>query len=132
LQELEGDNKALIFYESPHRVVDMLEDVREALGNRPAVVAREVTKVHEEFVRGSLSEVLERLKSKPVKGEITVVVGPSQDSARPATSGQSISSELEQAMANECLDERGALKAVARRRGISKSEVYRQWRCEKG
>jgi 16S rRNA (cytidine1402-2'-O)-methyltransferase len=132
LQELVDANKALVFYESPHRVVDMLEDVCEFLGNRPAVVAREVTKVHEEFVRGSVSEVLDHLKSKPVKGEITVLVGPSQASAGTASFSQSIRSELEQARASEGLDERGALKAVARRRGISKSEAYRLWQNEKG
>ena len=132
LQELVGANKALVFYESPHRVLEMLTDVYDLLGNRPAVVAREVTKVHEEFVRGSISEVLEHLKTKPVKGEITVLVGPSQASAATASPSRSIHSELEQARANEGLDDRSALKAVARRRGISKSEAYRLWQNEKG
>ena len=132
LQELVAANKALVFYESPHRVVDMLVDVYELLGNRPAVVAREVTKVHEEFVRGPISQVLEHLKNKPVKGEITVLVGPSQASSGTTSPSLSIHSELEQARADSGLDDRGALKAVARRRGISKSEAYRLWQNEKG
>src|SRR5205085_8345613 len=66
----------LILYESPHRLLVMLEDIRKFLGDRAIVVAREVTKLHEEFVRGTVTEVLDRLKTKPIKGEITVIVGP--------------------------------------------------------
>ena len=131
LKELEGGKKSLIFYESPHRLVEMLGDVREVLGDRPAVVAREVTKVHEEFLRGTVTELLELLKKKPVKGEITVLVGPPVDAQSKFVASQPISKELTCVMADEGSDERGALKIVARRRGISKSEAYRQWQMEK-
>jgi 16S rRNA (cytidine1402-2'-O)-methyltransferase len=135
LEELKEATKTLVFYEAPHRVLEMLKDVRDVLGDRQVVVAREVTKLHEEFVRGSASEVLARLKQKPVKGEITVLVGgelngaPDSSSSSPA---RPIRRELEQAMEEQGLDERRALKRVARSRGISKSEAYRQWQLEKG
>lgn len=131
LQTLESADESLVFYESPHRILEMLEDTLEILGDRPAVVAREVTKFHEEFLRGPVSDVLVQLMKKPVKGEITVMVGPSASPQKKSLSVQFIRPEIERAMSQEGLDERGALKAVARRRGISKSEAYRQWQFEK-
>lgn len=133
LAPLKGATKTLVFYEAPHRVLDMLKDVREVLGNRPVVVAREVTKLHEEFLRGSTTEVLERLKEKPVKGEITVVVGAFQNGeiiySLPL---RSIKQEVEKVMADRGVDQRAALKVVARARGVSRSEAYRQLQLEKG
>jgi 16S rRNA (cytidine1402-2'-O)-methyltransferase len=131
LGELRSAAQTLVFYEAPHRLVEMLEDLRAELGDRPAVVAREVTKLHEEFVRGSVSEVLERLRKKPVKGEITVLVGHEESPAPPGAAGRPLRPELERVMSERGLDLRAALKTVARARGISKSEAYRQYQMEK-
>lgn len=131
LKELEPVTKTLIFYESPHRVVDMLEDVRDLLGDRPVVVAREVTKVHEEFLRGSVSEVLERLRRKPVRGEFTVLVGWSGAGVGAPPGSLPLRPEITRLMAEQKLDLRGALKAIARARGISRSEAYRLYQTEK-
>ena len=131
LEELKGVSKTLVFYEAPHRVLDMLEDIRQILGDPPVVVAREVTKIHEEFLRGSASEVLVQLRKKPVKGEITVLVGPHAPPEEKTSSEASIREELQQVMAQQGLDERAALKVVARRRGISRSAAYRLWQFEK-
>jgi 16S rRNA (cytidine1402-2'-O)-methyltransferase len=131
LEELRGVTKTLVFYEAPHRVLDMLEDIRQVLGDPPVVVAREVTKIHEEFLRGSASEVLGRLKKKPVKGEITVLVGPHPAPEERGASEGTVREELERAMAEQGLNERAALKVVARRRGLSRSAAYRQWQFEK-
>lgn len=131
LKEMRGSPKTLVFYEAPHRVLDMLEDVKDILGDVPVVVAREVTKVHEEFVRGSASEVLALLKSKPVKGEITALVGAQTKGAKKPPVRRAIHGELEQVMAERGIDERAALKVVARSRGISRSDAYRQWQMEK-
>jgi 16S rRNA (cytidine1402-2'-O)-methyltransferase len=131
LEEMKGVSKTLVFYEAPHRLVDMLADLRDVLGDPPVVVAREVTKVHEEFLRGTASEVLSRLKKKPVKGEVTVLAAPQLATLPVATSGSTIREEVTQVMAAEGLDERAALKAVARKRGISRSEAYRQLQGEK-
>jgi len=64
-----------VVYESPHRLLQSLEDAREELGDRPAALARELTKLHEEVLRGSLSEILEALRARPsIKGEVALVV----------------------------------------------------------
>ncbi len=131
LEEMRGSRKTLVFYEAPHRVLDMLQDAKEILGDLPVVVAREVTKLHEEFLRGSVSEVLVRLKKKPVKGEITVLVGAQRRRAAKVPPGRALRKEMERLMAEHGFDERAALKAVARARGISRSEAYRQWQMEK-
>jgi len=133
LEELKDATKTLVFYEAPHRLLEMLRDVRETLGDRDIVVAREVTKIHEEFLRGTISSTLEYLKKRPVKGEITVLIGtPSSAGARESSAPvASIRSEVAQVMAERKLDERTALKAVARARGISRSEAYRQLQMEK-
>ena len=75
LEELVSATRTLVFYESPYRVMEMLSDVRDILGDREVVMAREVTKVHEDFWRGTISALLERAKGKTVKGEITLLVG---------------------------------------------------------
>lgn len=132
LEELTSAAKTLVFYEAPHRVVEMLKDVRDILGNRLVVVAREVTKVHEEFLRGSASEVLDRLAAKPVKGEITVLVGPASETNGGGVREEAMREALARVMREQSLDERAALKIVARSRGVSKSEAYRQLQMEKG
>jgi 16S rRNA (cytidine1402-2'-O)-methyltransferase len=133
LEALKERPGTLIFYEAPHRVLEMLKDAASILGDRPAVVAREVTKVYEEFLRGSLSEVVTSLKSKSVKGELTVLVGPPAGEARAQTAAAklSVSEEIARYLAKPGTDERAALKTIARDRRISKSEAYRQWQLEK-
>jgi len=131
LRELQGSDKTLVFYEAPHRALEMLTDLRKTLADRPVVVAREVTKIYEEFLRGSASEVIERMKKRPPKGEITVLVGPPTESETETSSESAIGDELERVMEEQGLDERAALKVVARARGISKSDAYRQWQAEK-
>jgi 16S rRNA (cytidine1402-2'-O)-methyltransferase len=133
LEELKDATRTLVFYEAPHRLVDMLKDAREILGEREIVIAREVTKVHEEFLRGTISTALEYLKRKPAKGEITVLLGlhavpEAKDVAPPAAS---ILSEILAVMAERKVDERAALKIVARARGVSKSDAYRLLQSEK-
>ncbi|MCG3116703.1 MAG: 16S rRNA (cytidine(1402)-2'-O)-methyltransferase [Candidatus Manganitrophus sp. SA1] len=75
LEQLKPDPRTLIFYESPFRIVGLLEEIKTILGDRPVVVAREITKMFEEFIRGSVTEVLEKIGKKTMKGEITLVVG---------------------------------------------------------
>lgn len=131
LRELKG-GRALVFYESPQRVAEALQDVLAILGDRPVVLAREITKLHEEFLRGTVSEVLGRLKGKTVKGEVTVLLGPAENGVERSTEivPRSIQEDLDQTMA-QGLSEKAALKLVAKSRGLSKSEAYRQWQSEK-
>src|SRR5215467_12860504 len=76
LERLRIEDRTIIFYEAPHRIEETLADAKEILGDRPACIAREVTKLHEEFRRGALSELLTSLEEKPARGEITLLVGP--------------------------------------------------------
>jgi 16S rRNA (cytidine1402-2'-O)-methyltransferase len=131
LEEHKAATKSLIFYEAPHRVLEMLKDVRDILGDRELVVAREVTKLHEEFLRGTVSQLLQRLKGKTIKGEITVLVGPASAPGETPPASSPIQQEMEKLMAEKGLDERAALKAAAKARGISRSEAYRLWQTEK-
>jgi len=121
-----------VFYEAPHRIVETISDIVEILGDaRHLVVAREVTKLHEEFLRGRAAEVLEALQSREaVKGEITILIGKaSEQDARAGASAivrPSVRQRVEQIMAEEKVDEKSALKKVAKERGVSKSEAYRE------
>jgi len=130
LEAIRTSPRTQVFYEAPHRVVEALADVVEVLGNaRHVVIAREVTKLHEEFLRGRAGEVLEILKSRDgVKGEITLLIGKAEDSETHAVAapGMSVRQRVEQIMAEEKVDEKAALKKVAKERGISKSEAYRE------
>jgi 16S rRNA (cytidine1402-2'-O)-methyltransferase len=134
LEAVKSSPRTQVFYEAPHRIVETLEDVCEVLGStRQVVVAREVTKLHEEFLRGRAAEVLENLKSREaVKGEITLLIGRAEEEdargAADASSARvSVRQRMEQIMAEEKVNEKAALKKVAKERGVSKSETYREW-----
>ena len=72
LKELKNENKTLIFYESPHKIKSTLEDIAEILGNREIVIARELTKIHEEFIRGKVLDILE--EQQEMRGEFVILV----------------------------------------------------------
>ncbi|HKF05007.1 MAG TPA: 16S rRNA (cytidine(1402)-2'-O)-methyltransferase [Candidatus Sulfotelmatobacter sp.] len=130
LEAVRSSPRTQVFYEAPHRIVEALGDVVELLGeSRHVVVAREVTKLHEEFLRGRVREVLANLKAREaVKGEITLLIGKAEeDDVGTATIGRpSVRQRTEQIMTTENIDEKAALKRVAKERGISKSEAYRE------
>jgi 16S rRNA (cytidine1402-2'-O)-methyltransferase len=130
LEAIKTSPRTQVFYEAPHRIVEALADVVEVLGSaRHVVVAREVTKLHEEFLRGRAGEVLEALQSRDgVKGEITLLIGKAeQTEAQVVEPRVSVRRRVEQIMAEEKINEKAALKKVAKERGISKSEAYREW-----
>jgi 16S rRNA (cytidine1402-2'-O)-methyltransferase len=131
LAAMAGFEKTIVFYEAPHRIVESLRDVHEVLGDRDAVIAREVTKIHEEFLRGSVSEIRGILKKQPPKGELTVILGPGAAHVPAEGNGSSVRAEVDRLKAGEGLDEKSALKVIARARGISRSEAYRQLQLEK-
>ena len=98
---------------------------------RHVVVAREVTKLHEEFLRGRVNEVLENLNAREsVKGEITLLIGKAEEKdahgASEAGVRLSVRQRVDQIMVEEKVDEKAALKKVAKERGVSKSEAYRE------
>jgi 16S rRNA (cytidine1402-2'-O)-methyltransferase len=132
LEAIRTSPRTQVFYETPHRIIEALSDIVEILGDaRHVVVAREVTKLHEEFLRGRASDILEALKARDaVKGEITLLIGKAEEEdARVGTDASvrpSVRDRVEQIMAEEKVDEKAALKKVAKERGVSKSEAYRE------
>ena len=130
LESVKDSPRTQVFYEAPHRLLETLSDVSELLGDaRHVVVAREVTKLHEEFLRGRAGEILEQLKARGgVKGEITLLIAKAEEGAAPSASeAVSVAERVREIMAEEKTDEKAALKKVAKERGIGKSEAYREW-----
>jgi len=123
LEALEDEHATLIFYEAPHRLVEALEAIQEVLGPRPVAVARELTKVHEEFLRGTAAEIGAQLAARDsVKGEITILVG---KATAPPPDDRPLHQAVEELIAGG-LPRMDAIKQVARRRGLSKRQVYEQ------
>jgi len=114
----------LVFYEAPRRVIESLRAIGEILGDRRIVVARELTKIHEEFLEGSAASIADALEARPsVKGEFTILV------AREELSADSAPADIEaevKALISAGTTRMDALKAVARRHGLSKRDVYRR------
>jgi 16S rRNA (cytidine1402-2'-O)-methyltransferase len=134
LESVRESPRTQVFYEAPHRLLETLADVIEVLGSdRHVVVAREVTKLHEEFLRGRAKDVLEQLKARgEVKGEITLLIAkPEARDLRPETSTVALAQRVKQIMSEAKVDEKSALKIVAKERGIGKSEAYREWQKSK-
>jgi len=122
LEALKKDTKTLIFYEAPHRLKETLADMAEIFGDREVAIGREISKVHEEFLRGALREILATIEQQTVRGEITLVV-------QGATSGAPVSeegviSEIRQ-LAEKGMRVKEISELVGAHHGISKREVYR-------
>jgi 16S rRNA (cytidine1402-2'-O)-methyltransferase len=128
LESIKASPRTQVFYEAPHRVKEAVEDVVEILGGeRQLVIAREVSKIHEEFLRGRASDILETLNARgDIKGEITLLIGKAEDKEQRAAAGVSVRQRLQQIMAEEKLDEKAALKRIAKEMGVSKSAAYRE------
>lgn len=129
LRELADVPATLLFYETPHRIAAAVRDALETLGDREAAIARELTKLHEEFVRGKLSEIASKLDAEPARGEYVLVIA-REDGDKPLEVSVSISSRVAQ-LESEGLDQKAALKQAAKERGIGKSEAYRILQSEK-
>ena len=123
LSELQSVPGTLIFYEAPHRLAATLKDAYEILGERDAVVARELTKMHEEIRRGRLSELSEHYEREDPRGEIVVLIDRNVISAaKPQSSIAALVNQFER----DGMDQRAALKKAARELGISRAEAYRK------
>ena len=123
-----------IFYEAPHRILATLADIESIFGPaQHVVVARELTKLHEEFLRGPVSEVHATLTARPaVRGEIVLLFVPAAAAPASDSAPASIAAEVRDLMQKESLAEKDALKRVARARNIGKSEAYRELQRERG
>jgi len=122
LESLANEEATLVFYEAPHRILETLEAIEATLGPRPVVVARELTKIHEEFLRGTAAEIRTQLAARDsIKGEITLLVGKAE---APPPDDTPIDEAVE-ALVREGVPRMDAIKQIARRRGLSKREVYK-------
>jgi len=121
LEEFRQQSATVIAYESPHRLRETLQSIAEVLGERDMVVARELTKLHEEFLRGTAQDILQQLEDRPsIKGEITLVIGKRKKTAVEGDAGE----EVEQ-LERQGLARMDAIKNVAKKMGLPKREVYR-------
>ena len=131
LEELRSIPATLIFYEAPHRIVATLKDAHQILGEREAVIARELTKLHEEIARGRLSELAARFSaSESVRGEMVLIIDRNVilSEVKDVASVSALVSMLEESG----LDHRTALKKAAREMGIPRAEAYRRLLAERG
>jgi 16S rRNA (cytidine1402-2'-O)-methyltransferase len=131
LEELRAIQATLIFYEAPHRIAKALRDAVDILGNRQAVVARELTKLHEEFVRGSLNELAEHFsESNKARGEIVLLItglqsgGDIDPGSETVPTSQALAERVS-TLEQEGLNEKAALKKAARELGLKRDEAYR-------
>jgi 16S rRNA (cytidine1402-2'-O)-methyltransferase len=132
LRPLANEPRTVALYEAPHRLLDTLEDALEILGNRPAVIAREVTKAFEEFQRGHIEDLVAAVRKKPPRGEITLLIGPADgrvihlNGNGAGESAVPLSHRVEEIMKERGIDRKAALKMAARERGITRREAYKQ------
>jgi 16S rRNA (cytidine1402-2'-O)-methyltransferase len=132
LAELRSLAATLIFYEGPHRIAATLKDALEILGEREAVVARELTKLHEELARGRLSQLAARFADpESARGEIVLIIDRTLIAGTVETSESSVA-ELVSQLEETGLDHRAALKKAARELGLSRDEAYRRLVAERG
>jgi 16S rRNA (cytidine1402-2'-O)-methyltransferase len=121
LESLQAETATLIFYEAPHRILQTLAAIEQVFGDRPVVAARELTKLHEEFLRGTAAQIRDQLGSRgTVRGEITLLIGKGADTVADPTP---VAEAVEQCTA-EGMSRMDAIKTVAQRRGLSKRQVY--------
>lgn len=130
LREVTEIPATLVFYETPHRIGAALRDARGVLGDRSAAVARELTKLHEEFYRGTLSEIEQQLDKDSVRGEMVLVIDRRSEAVADHSSEITIAERLAQ-LESEGIDHKAALKLIAKERGLAKSEAYRLLQSEK-
>lgn len=128
LERLAHEPRTIVVYEAPHRLRESLEDAREVLGNRHAVIAREVTKLHEEFLRGRIAELLEGMGKGEPRGEITLVIAAADEGSEQASDTAEISLEARVAELERegKMGRKAALKQAARERGITRREAYKR------
>jgi 16S rRNA (cytidine1402-2'-O)-methyltransferase len=120
LAELKTEKRTLVFYEAPHRIVETMEDMIELFGDRTAALIKELTKIHEEVLRGSLAEIFEMLSEKTVAGEYVIVVEGRQEGA--LSFGEALD-EVRMLM-KKGKGRKEAVKMVSEQYGLSKKELY--------
>ncbi|WP_307283003.1 16S rRNA (cytidine(1402)-2'-O)-methyltransferase [Bacillus sp. SORGH_AS_0510] len=133
LEVLKWQKATLIFYESPHRLKETLAVMLEVLGNRNIAICRELTKKYEEFIRGTLEEVIEWAHNDEIRGEFCIIVEGTNEEVEEGTSwweDLSIEEHVNHYMSVENVSSKDAIKQTAKDRGLNKREVYQAYHIE--
>jgi 16S rRNA (cytidine1402-2'-O)-methyltransferase len=131
LRQLTTEPRSLVLYEAPHRVHATLRDAFDILGDRQAAVARELTKVHEEFLRGRIADLIGTFEEKEPQGEITLIIAPRdesmlQESAPSGAKARTLAKRVDEIVATQNVDHKAALKQAAKEFGLAKREAYKR------
>jgi len=122
LEEIKNENKTIIIYEAPHKMKDCLKDLKEIIGERRIVLAREITKIHEEFIRGNIEEIIQKCEN--LKGEMILLIeGGKQEEKENILNGLSLE-EHYKVYEKQGLDKKEIIKKIAKDRGVNKNEIY--------
>jgi 16S rRNA (cytidine1402-2'-O)-methyltransferase len=122
LEKLRAETRTVVAYEAPHRIKEALLDVQEILGDREAVLAREVSKIHEQFLRGRVSELAARIAEQPPRGELTLVIAGAPAGAEP--SEEILTAEIRR-LKNDGLRIKEIADLLGKKYAYSKREIYR-------
>ena len=123
IEELKDERRTMVIFESPHRIEGSLEDLVAVLGDRPAALVRELTKMFEETKRGSLSDLLDAARSEAPRGEIVLVVGGAIHDDKPKPEPEELARRAREAMSSG-LDRKTAMAQVAKEAGVSRRDVF--------
>lgn len=130
LKSLENETRTMIFYEAPHKILATLKDILNVLGNRNICIARELTKVHEEYIHTTVKEAIEKIEQDGIRGEIVLLIeGICEDVLKEKAQDEikNINSkELVLEYINEGISKKEAIKMVAKQKGVNKNEVYQE------
>lgn len=124
LEEMVSEKRTLVFYEAPHRIIQTIDDMLNVFGERKAVLTRELTKVHEETIRGSLSEILDRLRTGTTKGEFSIIVRGASEA--PMKRDIDTMEYLKDLMLHRGLSKKEAISVAAEELQLPKKDVYKE------
>ena len=122
LEKIKNENKTIIIYEAPHKIKDSLNDLKNIVGNRKIVLARELTKIHEEFIRGNIDEIIE--KSENLKGEMILLIEENNEINNENILNNLSLEEHYNVYEKQGLDKKEIIKKIAKDRGVNKNEIY--------
>ena len=129
LEEVKFDTRTLIFYEAPHKLKTTLDAMLDIFGDRNVVLAKELTKIHEEYIRGRISTILEQLEDN-IKGEFVIIVEGNEKSKKEVEIENLNELSLEEHFEyyeKQGLDKKEIIKKIAKDRNLSKNEVYQKF-----
>ena len=125
LEEIKNENKTVIIYEAPHKLTNTLQDLKQIVENRKIVLARELTKIHEEFIRGNIDEVISKTDS--LKGEMIILIEGTIKEERENPLNELTLDEHYEFYKNQGLDKKDIIKNISKDRGVNKNEIYMQF-----